>query len=51
MNTAFPKDILDCMKGCILSIFWPKKDIVDFLRSIGCVSRNLIPENEYKVCK
>lgn len=48
MNTAFPKDILDCMKGCILSIFWPKKDIVDFLRSIGCASRDLIPENEYK---
>ena len=32
MGTTFPKDIMDCMKGCILSIFWPKKDIVDFMK-------------------
>lgn len=48
MNTIFPKDIMDCMKGCILSIFWPKKDIVDFLKNSGCTSRDLMPENEYK---
>lgn len=49
MGTTFPKDIMDCMKGCILSIFWPKKDIVDFMKRIGCTSRELIPEKEYKV--
>ena len=36
------------MKGCILSIFWPKKDIIDFLQKVGCTQRVLILENEYK---
>ena len=48
MNAQFPKDIVDCMRGCILSIFWPKKDIIDFFKNIGCTSRDLIAENEYK---
>ena len=48
MGTTFPKDIMDCMKGCILSIFWPKKDIVDFMKKVGCTSRELMPESEYK---
>lgn len=48
MDIIFPKDIIDCMKGCILSIFWPKKDIVDFMRKIGCTSKELMPESEYK---
>ena len=47
MGTTFPKDIMDCMKGCILSIFWPK-DIVDFMKKVGCTSRELMPESEYK---
>lgn len=48
MVNTFPKDILDCMKGCILSIFWPKKDIIDFFKKVGCTQRELIPEDEYK---
>lgn len=48
MNTTFPKEIIDCMKECILSIFWPKKEIVDFMKNIGCTSRELISESEYK---
>lgn len=48
MGTRFPKDIMDCMRGCILSIFWPKKDIVDFMKKIGCTSRELLVESEYK---
>ena len=48
MTNTFPKDILDCMKGCILSIFWPKKDIIDFFKKVGCTQRELILENEYK---
>lgn len=39
---------MDCMKECILSIFWPKKDIVEFMKNIGCTSRDLMPENEYR---
>ncbi len=42
MVNTFPKDITDCMKGCILSIFWPKKDIVDFFRKAGCTQRGLM---------
>lgn len=47
MATTFPKEIMDCMKGCILSIFWPKKDIVDFMKKAGCTARELIAESEY----
>ena len=48
MSNTFPKDILDCMKGCILSIFWPKKDIIDFFKKSGCTQRELLSENVYK---
>lgn len=44
MVSTFPKDIMDSMKGCILSIFWPKKDIVDFFQKSGCTQRELMPE-------
>lgn len=46
MNNAFPKDIIDCMKDCIMSIFWPKKEIIDFFKSCGCTSRDMISESE-----
>lgn len=48
MQNTFPKDIKDCMKGCILSIFWPKKDIIDFFKNASCTSKDLIMESEYK---
>lgn len=48
MQNTFPKDIKDCMKGCILSIFWPKKDIIDFFKNASCTSKELIMESEYK---
>lgn len=35
MNAQFPKDIVDCMRGCILFIFCPQKDIVDFLKILA----------------
>lgn len=47
MNNIFSKDIMDCMKECILSIFWSKKDIVDFMKNNGCSSRDVMTENEY----
>ena len=41
MVNTFPKDILDCMKGCILSIFWPKKDIIDFFKKSRLYSKRV----------
>lgn len=40
MNNMFPKDIMDCMKECILSIFWAKKDIIEFFENNGCTSND-----------
>ena len=48
MSSTFPKDIMDCMKGCILSIFWAKKDIINFFNSNGCTSRELIAKSVYE---
>ncbi|ACV63039.1 hypothetical protein Dtox_2222 [Desulfofarcimen acetoxidans DSM 771] len=47
MGKTFPKDIMDCMKECILSIFWPKKDIIDFFKNSGCTGRELLSESVY----
>lgn len=47
MGTTFPKDIMDCMKECILSIFWAKKDIIEFFENVGCTNRELLPKNVY----
>ena len=47
MSITFPKDIMDCMKECILSIFWPKKDIVDFMKKIGYKKATLISRFPY----
>ena len=33
---SFPADIKGCMKGCILSLFWPRKDILGFFEKQGC---------------
>ncbi|QAY68514.1 restriction endonuclease [Paenibacillus protaetiae] len=38
---TFPKDITDAMRTCILAIFWPKEQIVDFLKNNGCTNRDL----------
>lgn len=41
MKTVFPKDITDSMRTCILSIFWPKKDIISFFDNNGCTKNDL----------
>lgn len=41
METKFPKAIADKMKACLLSIFWPKKDIIAFLKNNGCTTIDL----------
>jgi hypothetical protein len=33
---SFPADIQGCMKDCILSLFWPRKDIIGFFEKHGC---------------
>ena len=38
---SFPTDIRNCMRDCILSIFWPKKDIVTFFENCGCTKDDL----------
>lgn len=49
MNTVYPKDITDSMRTCILSIFWPKKDIISFFRHNGCTKRGLKGAIDYEV--
>ncbi|OUQ85221.1 hypothetical protein B5G50_27930 [Brevibacillus brevis] len=41
MNHQFPKEIMDVMRDCILSIFWPKTDIISFFKNVGCTSKDL----------
>lgn len=41
MQATFPKDVTDSMRTCILSIFWPKKDIISFLNNNGCTKSDL----------
>ncbi len=38
---GFPADIKGCMKDCILSLFWPRKDIVGFFEKHGCTKTDV----------
>ena len=38
---SFPADIKGCMKDCILSLFWPRKDIVGFFEKHGCTKAEI----------
>ncbi len=38
---SFPADIKGCMKDCILSLIWPRKEIRSFFLSHGCTSADL----------
>jgi hypothetical protein len=38
---SFPIDIKNCMKDCILDIFWPRKAIYEFFSSVGCTEQDL----------
>ncbi|MBL5862162.1 restriction endonuclease [Serratia fonticola] len=40
---SFPADIKGCMKDCILSLFWPRKDIVGFFEKHGCTKAEVRP--------
>ncbi len=39
----FPADIKGCMTDCILSLFWPRKDIVGFFEKHGCTKAEISP--------
>ena len=38
---SFPNDIKGCMKDCLLSVFWPRKDVYSFFKDHGCTSADL----------
>ncbi|MCK6435770.1 restriction endonuclease [Rivihabitans pingtungensis] len=38
---SFSADIQGCMKDCILSLFWPRKDIVGFFEKHGCTKAEI----------
>lgn len=38
---SFPADIKGCMKDCILSLFWPRKDILGFFEKHGCTKAEI----------
>ena len=44
----FPKEVQEAIKECILSVIWPKKDIISFLKKYGCTKFDLAPVKRYK---
>jgi len=38
---AFPADIKNAMRDCILKLLWAKKDIISFFKSNGCTSQDI----------
>lgn len=42
-DMSFPADIKGCMKDCILSLFWPRKDNVSFFEKHGCTKAEIAP--------
>lgn len=37
----FPADVKGCMRDCILSLLWPRKDIVRFFEKHGCTKAEI----------
>lgn len=48
MSSQFPKDVLDTIRTCILSIFWPKKDIISFFENNGCSESDFKGIKDYR---
>jgi len=44
----FPSDIKGCMRNCILSIFWAKKDIFSFFSDHDCTTSDLRVIEKFK---
>ncbi len=47
-TVKFPKDISDTMKDCILSILWPREQIMEFFKNNGCTSGDIKDVIGYK---
>ena len=45
---SFPADFLGCMKTCILSVLWPKKDIYAFFERHGCEKLDLAVIDDFE---
>ena len=45
---GFPNDIKRCMRDCILNIFWPRNDIVEFFSDHGCTGKDLKVVQNFK---
>lgn len=37
----YPLDIQRCMRDCILSLIWPRKELLTFFRQHGCTTQDL----------
>jgi len=44
---SFPSDIKGCMKDCILSIFWPRKEIYSFFKDHDCTKSDLVAIEDF----
>ena len=44
----FPSDIKGCMKDCILSLIWPRDEILSFFRDHGCTKTDLQLIDKFK---
>lgn len=42
------KEVSDCIRHCILAIFWRKIDVIEFFRSTGCTKDDLRDVLEYE---
>jgi hypothetical protein len=45
---TFPSDIKGCMKDCILSVLWPKKEIINLFSGHGCTSADMKSVETYE---
>lgn len=45
---SFPSDIKNVMRECILNVFWPKDDIVQFFSDNGCTKADLAVLSNHK---
>jgi hypothetical protein len=45
-----PLDIRNVMRDCILAIFWPRKQIVEFFQSVACPD-GLLPPNDTQLSR
>lgn len=47
------KEVFDAVRECILNIFWPKNDVIDFFKSCGCpaITLNRIQNQKHELTR